>query len=194
MNSFTPSHIQSNENGHFIIGADVISYLTSIKHPLIMVDRVVHYISGPLSLIAERYVSANEPAFVGHFPGMKIWPGIFTLEGLRQSSFLLHTLNELQKAGLLQGLKELHNRQTLRPQINHKACQSVIDFLKAGKMYDSDLYSTSIKFLEPVFAGSLIKYHCMRDENDSHHYTVEALVEDRLIAKGKIIQSFDVNS
>jgi 3-hydroxymyristoyl/3-hydroxydecanoyl-(acyl carrier protein) dehydratase len=188
------SYIQSPEKDQFIIGADVIAYLTSVKHPMIMVDRIVHYNSNPLFLIAERYVSANEPAFVGHFPNMKLWPGVFTLEGLRQACFLLHILKDLEEANLLKGLTELHNRQILRPQINHKLCQSVFDYLEARKMYDADLYSTSIKFLEPVFAGSLITYHCMRDENDLHVWSVKALVDDRLIAKGKIIQSFNVNS
>lgn len=183
-----------SEYEQFIIGADVLAYLTPVKHPMIMVDRIVHYNSSPLFLIAERYISANEPVFVGHFPNMKLWPGVFTLEGLRQACFLLYLLNELEEANLLIGLIELQNRQILRPQINHKLCQSVIDYLETRKMHDADLYSSSIKFLEPVFAGSLVKYHCMRDENDLHHWAVKALVDDRLIAKGRIIQSFNVNS
>ncbi len=190
----TQSNIHSAEKDQFIIGADVIAYLTRVKYPMIMVDRIVHYSSYPLSLIAERYVSANEPAFVGHFPNMKLWPGVYTFEGLRQSCFLLHILNDLEKADLLKGLLELHNRQILRPQINHKLCQSVIDYLEAKKMVDSDMYSSSIKFIEPVFAACLIKYHCMRDDNEPHSWSVKALVDDRMIAKGSIIQSFDVNS
>ncbi len=193
-NTYAQAYNQSAENEQFIIGADVIAYLTSAKHPMIMVDRIVHYSSNPSTLIAERYVSANEPAFVGHFPKMKLWPGVFTLEGLRQACFLLHILSELEKAGLLKGLTELHNRQMLRPQINHALCKSVIDYLEARKMHDSDLYSTGIKYLEPVFAGCLITYQCMRDEKDLDHYSVKAMVDDRLIAKGKIIQSFEVIS
>jgi 3-hydroxymyristoyl/3-hydroxydecanoyl-(acyl carrier protein) dehydratase len=192
--NFQQSYIQSAENDQFIIGADVISYLTPFKYPLIMVDRIVKYNSNPLYLIAERYISANEPAFVGHFPNMKLWPGVFTLEGLRQTCFLLHILNELEEANLLKGLIELQNRQILRPQINHKLCRSVFDYLERKNTYDSDLYSTSMKFIEPVFAGSLITYSCMRDENDLHCWSVKALVDDRLIAKGRIIQSFNINS
>lgn len=185
--------IQSAEKGQFIIGADVIAYLTPVKHPMIMVDRIISYHSDPLSLVAERYVSANEPAFVGHFPNMKLWPGIYTLEGLRQACYLLHILHELEEANLLKGVIELHNRQILRPQIDHKLCQSVIDYLKNSKMSDPDLFSISVKLLEPVFAGSLIKYHCFRDDNDLHCWTVKAVVDERLIAKGIIIQSFNVS-
>jgi 3-hydroxymyristoyl/3-hydroxydecanoyl-(acyl carrier protein) dehydratase len=189
----TQSGMQSAEKDQFVIGADVIAYLTPVKHPMIMVDRIVCYHSDPLSLIAERYVSANEPVFVGHFPNMKLWPGIYTFEGLRQACYLLNILHELEKADLLKGVSELQKRQILRPQINHKLCQSVIDYLKNSKMSDPDLFSISIKLLEPVFAGSLIKYHCLRDDNDLHCWSVKAEVDERLIAKGIIIQSFNVN-
>ncbi len=190
----TQPYIQSAKNDQFIIGADVIAYLTPVKHPMIMVDRIVHYSSDPLSLMAERYVSANETAFVGHFPNMKLWPGVYTFEGLRQACFLLYVMNELEEVDLLKGLLELQKRQMLRPQINHKLCQSVIDYLAVNKMVDADLYSAGIKFLEPVFAGCLITYHCMRDENEPHSWSVKALVDDRLIAKGRIIQPFNKNS
>jgi 3-hydroxymyristoyl/3-hydroxydecanoyl-(acyl carrier protein) dehydratase len=190
--NFTPTGSSSAEKDQFVIGADVISYLIPVKHPMIMVDRIIDYHSDPLSLIAERYVSANEPVFTGHFPNMKLWPGIYTFEGLRQSCYLLHILHELEKADLLKGVIELHNRQILRPQINHKLCQSVIDYLKDSKLSDPDLFSINIKLLEPVFAGSLIKYHCFKDDNDLHSWSVKAVVDERLIAKGTIIQSIDV--
>jgi 3-hydroxymyristoyl/3-hydroxydecanoyl-(acyl carrier protein) dehydratase len=175
------------EKGQFIIGADVIAYLSSVKHPMIMVDRIIWYHSDPLSLIAERYVSANEPAFTGHFPNMKLWPGIYTLEGLRQACYLLIVLRELEKADLLKGVAELQNRQMLRPQIDHKLCQDVLDFLKDCKLSDSDLFSMNMKFIEPVFAGALIKYHCSLDDDNHHSMAVRAVVDERLIAKGKII-------
>ena len=192
--NITQSPIQSAKSEQFIIGSDVIAYLTPYKHPVIMVDRIVHYSSNPLLLIAERYVSANEPVFTGHFPNMKLWPGIYTLEGLRQTSYLLHVMHELEKADLLLGLLELQKRQMLRPQVNHKLCQSVLDYLETKKMVDSDLYTTGLKFLEPIFAGTLITYHCMRDESDHQCYSVKALVDERLVAKGRIIQSFNQNS
>jgi 3-hydroxymyristoyl/3-hydroxydecanoyl-(acyl carrier protein) dehydratase len=191
--NITHSGIQSIVKNQFVIGADVIAYLAAVKYPMIMVDRIICYKSDPLSLIAERYVSANEPAFVGHFPNMKLWPGIYTLEGLRQACYLLHILHELEEADMLKGVIELHNRQTLRPKIDHELCQGVIDYLKNSKMYDPDLFSIRIKLLEPVFAGSLIKYHCFRDAYDLHYWSVKAMVDDRLIAKGIIIQSFDVS-
>jgi 3-hydroxymyristoyl/3-hydroxydecanoyl-(acyl carrier protein) dehydratase len=177
---------ESTEKDQFVIGADVIAILTSVKYPMIMVDKVVSYYSEPLSLVAEKYISANEPAFTGHFPNMKLWPGVYTIEGLRQSCFILYVLNELEKAGLIKGVLELQNRQILRPLINHKLCQDVIDHLKEQKLSDPDLFSMRMKFLEPVFAGSLIKYHCSRDEDDLQTWSVKAVVAERIIAKGEL--------
>ena len=159
-----------------------------------MVDRIINYYSEPLSLVAERYVSANEPAFVGHFPNLKLWPGVYTLEGLRQACHLLHILRKLEEADLLKGLSELHKRQTLRPQINHELCNRVIDYLKNNKTADPDLFSIWIKLLEPVFAGSLIRYHCFRDINNPHCFSVKAEVNEQMIAKREIIQLFNAGS
>ncbi len=189
--NLTQSGIQSTEQGQFVIGTDVIAYLAPVKSPMIMVDRVISYISEPLSLIAERYISANEPVFAGHFPNMKLWPGVYTIEGLRQACYLLHLMHDLEKADLLKGLAELQNRQILRPQIDHKLCDDVIDYLTNTKKSDPDLFSANVKLLEPVFAGSLIKYHVSRDERDFQYWSVNAMVDERLIAKGIMIQIFN---
>ena len=45
--------------------------------------------------------------------------------------------------------------------------------------------------MEPVFAGSLIRYHCFRDNNDPDCFSVKALVDERVVAKGEIIQIFN---
>jgi len=185
-NNFIQSPKQSEKNNPFVVGADVIKYLNGVKHPIIMVDMIIHY--DQISLIAERYVSANEPAFVGHFPNLKLWPGIYTIEGLRQSCYLLQILNDLEEMDLLKGVQELHKRHTLQPQIDHEACQRTIKYLKHIKITDQDIYSIRVKLLEPIFAGSLIRYHCFRDNINPRCFSVEAVVNERMVAKGEIIQ------
>ena len=188
------SEIQYNEKEKLILGSDAIAYLTPFQHPLIMVDRIIYYSSSPLSLIAERYISANEPAFVGHFPNMKLWPGIYTMEGLRQACYILQSLHELEEANMLQGILELNKRHILQPQINNERCQEVIEFLRTKESIDPDLFSIKIKFLEPVFAGTVIRFHCSNDYNSPNIWFVEASVNERIIAKGTIVQSFNVSS
>jgi 3-hydroxymyristoyl/3-hydroxydecanoyl-(acyl carrier protein) dehydratase len=193
-NSTTESGIQPEDGSdQFVIGADVIAYLIPVKHPLIMVDRIINYHSFPLSLIAERYISANEPVFIGHFPNMKLWPGVYTLEGLRQACWLLEVLNKLDKADLLIGLTELHDRQVLRPKINHELCRRVIDFLKTIQSLEPSLFSMRVKLLDPVFAGTLVRYQVIRNDQVSHGWSVNATVEGKLIAKGSIIGHFTLD-
>ena len=103
----------------FLIGADVIEHLIPERHPMIMVDRVIDYRSSPHpQLSAERYVSANEPVFVGHFPDLKLWPGVHTIEGLRQCCVLLDAIRQLEAANLLEELFTLQRFYTLQPQVD----------------------------------------------------------------------------
>ncbi|MBI2375545.1 MAG: hypothetical protein HYV07_16235 [Deltaproteobacteria bacterium] len=79
------------------LGPDVVQRLLPHRRPLLMVDRVDAYRSDPPSVRASRFISANEPVFEGHFPGLSIWPGIYTIEGLGQSCMLAMVLSEMQR-------------------------------------------------------------------------------------------------
>src|SRR5690606_29174491 len=72
---------QPREEHRLELGPDVIERLIPHRRPLIMVDRVRGFELGERpTLWATRNVSANEPVFDGHFPGLHIWPGIYTQE------------------------------------------------------------------------------------------------------------------
>jgi 3-hydroxymyristoyl/3-hydroxydecanoyl-(acyl carrier protein) dehydratase len=187
-NRSTDTHLP--KNGDFNIGADAISYLLPAQYPLIMIDRITRFGPHPLSITTERYISANEPTFVGHFPKLKLWPGIYTIEGLRQSCFLVQVLNDIYKAGFIKGIIELHKRQLLKPRIDHSLCNEALNYLATRNYIDTDLFSVKVKLLEPVFAGSVIKYNCHREDNNPESFSVEASVDDRLVAKGIIRQTF----
>ena len=84
------------------LGPDVIHHLLPHRRPLLFVDSVRAYDRGaskrtPSRFGRARQISANEEVFAGHFPGLSLWPGIYTIEGLGQSCFLLEVLWALQK-------------------------------------------------------------------------------------------------
>jgi hypothetical protein len=177
-------------SGQFIFGADVVGFLIPEQYPMIMVDRIIDYRSSPYpQLSAERYISANEPVFAGHFPDLKLWPGVHTIEGLRQSCGLLDLVRQLDEANLLSGLLALQNRQTLRPQVNEALCQRVLDTLEGMPRPDPSLLTLRVKLLTPVFAGCVINYQVRQLRLDTQSWSVQAKVDNITVAKGSIARS-----
>ena len=63
-----------------------------------MVDRVLELKPGK-SIVALKNVTANESFFEGHFPGVKIMPGVLIVEAVAQTGGILlyHSLPEPEK-------------------------------------------------------------------------------------------------
>ena len=172
----------------FLIGADVIEHLILERHPIIMVDRVIDYQSSPRwQLSAERYVSANEPVFVGHFPDLKLWPGVHTIEGLRQCCVLLDVIHQMEEMDLLDGLLELQRYHTLHPQVDKTLCQRVLDTLQRIRQLEQSPLRLRVKLLAPVFAGCVITYQVYQNTSDVSSWSVQAKVNGQSVAKGEII-------
>lgn len=69
---------------------DIYAVMKQLPHryPFLLVDRVIECVPGE-SLVAIKNVSANEPYFLGHFPGRPVMPGVIIIEALAQASGLL---------------------------------------------------------------------------------------------------------
>jgi 3-hydroxyacyl-[acyl-carrier-protein] dehydratase len=91
-------------------GPAQIERLLPHREPLLLVDRVDHYVPGPRPrLRAGLSVDGSEPVLRAHFPGQPIWPGAYLLEGLAQAAGLLLGLDWLfatQGAAGIQGFAE----------------------------------------------------------------------------------------
>jgi 3-hydroxyacyl-[acyl-carrier-protein] dehydratase len=55
------------------------------RYPFLLVDRIVD-IRGDESGVGIKNVTANEPQFLGHFPGNPVMPGVLVLEGMAQTA------------------------------------------------------------------------------------------------------------
>jgi len=172
----------------FLIGADVIAHLIPERYPMIMVDRVIDYRSSPRpQLSAERYVSANESVFVGHFPDLKLWPGVHTIEGLRQCCVLIDVIRQLEEVDMLEGLLELQRHHMLQPQVDKTLCQRVLDTLQKICQLEQSPLRLRVKLLAPVFAGCIIAYQVYQNTLDKYSWTVQAEVNGQTVAKGEIV-------
>jgi 3-hydroxyacyl-[acyl-carrier-protein] dehydratase len=62
------------------------------RYPFLLIDRVIE-IDGDNSCIGIKNVTANEPHFVGHFPGNPVMPGVLLLEGMAQTCGVICSLS-----------------------------------------------------------------------------------------------------
>ena len=69
------------------------------RYPFLLIDRVEDYVAGK-SLIAIKNVTANEPQFMGHFPGNPVMPGVMIVEAMAQATGVL---SHLSKEEMLEG-------------------------------------------------------------------------------------------
>ena len=51
------------------------------RYPFLLVDRILEMDLGK-SIVGLKNITANEPFFVGHFPGQPIMPGVLIIEAL----------------------------------------------------------------------------------------------------------------
>ena len=66
---------------------EVLAHLPQ-RYPVLMIDRVKDFRPNQ-SIVALKNVSANEPYFLGHFPGRPIMPGVLILEAMAQAAGIL---------------------------------------------------------------------------------------------------------
>lgn len=83
-----------------ILNVQQIAKLLPHRYPFLLVDRIIE-LEPNKRVVGVKCVTANEPFFVGHFPGHPIMPGVLILEALAQASALmtLTTMPEEQRAG-----------------------------------------------------------------------------------------------
>ncbi|MGZ3723185.1 MAG: 3-hydroxyacyl-ACP dehydratase FabZ, partial [Bdellovibrionales bacterium] len=65
------------------------------RYPFLLVDKVIslEYSKDPKNrtgskIVAVKNITANEPFFQGHFPGLPIMPGVLQIEAMAQAACL----------------------------------------------------------------------------------------------------------
>lgn len=180
------------------LGAGVVEMLIPHRRPFLLVDGVSQFRRGSKpGLTAYRHVSLNDPVFEGHFPGLPLWPGALTMEGLGQTCALLLSLRTICRRAEQNGddaeaaLEFLRNvdrgirmHPGYRPTEMPRALEDLGD--SSGKIGVGA--AVQMKFLEPVLPGCRIDYFVELDADlgDRIRFTTEARVEETTVAKGTI--------
>ncbi|MCX6578527.1 MAG: 3-hydroxyacyl-ACP dehydratase FabZ [Candidatus Aminicenantes bacterium] len=87
------------------------------RYPFLLVDRVLSMEPGK-SIAALKNVTYNEPFFQGHFPEMRIMPGVLIVEAIAQAGGILiyHTVpNPETKFVLLAKIENVRFRKPVIP-------------------------------------------------------------------------------
>jgi beta-hydroxyacyl-ACP dehydratase FabZ len=92
---------------------DILRFLPH-RYPFLLVDRVLSVEKGR-SIAALKNVSYNEGFFQGHFPEIRIMPGVLIVEALAQTGGILlyHSLPDPEKKFVL--FSKINNMKFRRP-------------------------------------------------------------------------------
>lgn len=168
------------------IRAEIIEQLIGVQHPLIMVDKITEYNSQMGFLRSKKYISANEPVFTGHFPGFKLWPGILTIEGLRQSALLYLAMQKIESKDLLTSILQLQLQMTLASHADKALSESTLNYMKQLRSTVQNTFDIRIKLVAPIFSACVIDYQINQDQQNKGSFFVKATVNQRIVAEGKI--------
>ena len=148
-----------------LLGPDVLALLLPHRRPMVMVDRVDSYERPRLT--ATKLISANDPIFEGHFPGLHLWPGGLTIEGLAQAANVLTAIMALEDAAVaagkpvdvvVRGLCDLERRFKLETKATTEG-ESLERQLSVDPLARMGFTTRiDVKLLRPVFAGQVLTY------------------------------------
>ena len=101
------------------LNIEQIKELIPHRYPFLLVDRITECVPGERA-VGLKCVSANEPFFQGHFPGVPVMPGVLIIEALAQAGGLLvlHGFDPSETAGklfLFSGLEKVRFRRPVFP-------------------------------------------------------------------------------
>lgn len=180
------------------LGPEVVRHLLPHRRPLLLVDRVTAYERTPQpTLLACRYITANEDVFAGHLPELAIWPGVYICEGLGQTSYLLHLIWMLQQGfedhgrsadEVLEALRDLEHGARIQPGQTPSQGKgaALLEVMQRAAIPVGLAAGVEMKFLQPVFPGSRLDYRLVQTHlTDSIvRFEAEAEVEGQLVARG----------
>lgn len=70
------------------MGYTEIAKILPHRYPFLMVDQVLE-LEPEKHVVAYKNITANEPQFHGHFPGLPVFPGVLQIEAMAQAGGIL---------------------------------------------------------------------------------------------------------
>jgi len=117
-----------------IINIEKILEILPHRYPFLLVDRVVKLEKGK-SIVAIKNVTYNEPFFQGHFPRLKVMPGVLVVEALAQAGgiLLFHSLQEPK--GKFVFLSKIDNMKFRKPVVPGDQLRLEVEIIKLRQRF-----------------------------------------------------------
>ncbi len=90
-----------------------ISEILPHRYPMLMVDRILEITED--SIVGIKNVTANEPHFIGHFPGYAVMPGVLIIEAMAQAAGVLVAKLAPHTRGKIMFLASVEDAKFRRP-------------------------------------------------------------------------------
>lgn len=100
-----------------ILNSNEIEKIIPHRYPFLLVDQIIEINEAENKIIGIKNVTANEPFFQGHFPGLHIMPGVLIVEALAQTGAVAMLSKEefKGKVAILAGLEKCRFREQVKP-------------------------------------------------------------------------------
>lgn len=117
-----------------LLDIEKIQKILPHRYPFLLVDRVLEMERGK-SLVAVKNVTHNEPFFQGHFPSMKVMPGVLIVEALAQAGgiLLFHSIPEPENK--IAFLSKIEHAKFRKPVVPGDQLRLEVEFIKLKDKY-----------------------------------------------------------
>lgn len=104
------------------------------RYPFLLVDRVLEIEEGK-SIMAIKNVTYNEPFFQGHFPQMRVMPGVLVVEAIAQTGgiLLFHSIPDPENK--LVFLSKIDNTKFRKPVVPGDQMRMEAEILKLKRRF-----------------------------------------------------------
>ena len=99
-----------------MISIDEIMKILPHRYPFLLLDKVIEC-DNEKRIVGIKNVTANEPFFQGHFPGLPVMPGVLQLEAMAQTAGILMNKAGGEAGGIpyFMGIDNARFRKVIKP-------------------------------------------------------------------------------